>query len=81
MKTSEHTEFTLLKREFDNPTRKGVWPVQSSTEDKCEHKWSAPAIAQKPIYNDSGVPISGASRSVAVVSCEKCGEIKSKVIT
>lgn len=45
------------------------------TEKQCEHKWSAPAIAQVEYLNDFGTR---RIKTKAVVSCEKCGEIKEK---
>ena len=46
--------------------------------ENCKHEWSAPVMSGKAIYNDFGVPIAGASRPVAAISCKHCGEIKSK---
>lgn len=65
-----------MKASTDNWTSMNQ-PI-SIPRGECEHKWSAPVIAQKPIYNDFGVPISGSPESIAVISCEKCGEIKEK---
>ncbi len=44
--------------------------------DTHAHKWSAPVIGNKPIYNDFGIAQRGVSLPVAYISCECCGEIK-----